>query len=172
MHRGYVKGVEQAARLLGRYEVGINVPQFFVDYHGTHYDFGALQGLGQFFLPSRVVQYAAVGLPVVTVWLSESSAHFLPAIPARDAQEALTRLEGVLNSAVVRKELGLLGQREVRAHFSGCARARFLESLLTGEVVAEHLGLHEREFAYRWWYGDAAVVAVSAGTSSRVVSHT
>jgi hypothetical protein len=78
MHRGYVKGVEQAARLLGRYEVGINVPQFFVDYHGTPYDFGALQGLGQFFLPSRVVQYAAVGLPVVTVGLSEPSAHFLP----------------------------------------------------------------------------------------------
>ena len=145
---------------------GYQYPAVFLDYQNTPYDFEHLHTLGHFFLPSRVVQYAAVGLPVVTVGLKEGSAHFPSTIPALDGEDALARLEGVLSSAHVRNELKALGQREVRSHFSGLARARFLEVLLCGELEGAHLGLHEREFAYRWWDGSNVDAAISASKSA------
>lgn len=153
MHRGYLETMAAAATTLSAYQVGINIPQFFADYQQTPYDFPGLKELGHFFLPSRVVQYAAAGLPVITLGPEEGSAHFPLALAVQSGEEALLCLDGVLSSAAVREELGHSGRVMVAAHFSGLARALFLTALLEGELLPDQLGLHEREFAYRWWDG-------------------
>lgn len=151
--RGHIDSVDEVARLLAGYAVGINIPQFFTDYAGTPYSFDGLSNLGHFFLPSRVVQYAAAGLPVVSIGLDGESAHFPLAIPVADGAAALTVLRGRLAEPNVRAALGDAGRKEVVDHFSGSARARFLVALFEGVIDPAQLSLHEREFAYRWWCG-------------------
>lgn len=155
MHRGYLKTIDSTVATLPQYQVGINIPQKFEDYHGSDYDFPELSSLGKFFLPSRVVQYAALGLPVLTIGLSSSLHHFSSSLVAETSAEALDRLDGVLSSQVIRRELADLGREEVCKHFSGFSRARFLVALLQGDLIPSQLGLHEREFAYRWFDGTA-----------------
>lgn len=63
---GYLQGEKEVATALGKARLGLNIPQFFSDYCGQAYDFPELADFGSFQFPSRVVQYAAIGLPILT----------------------------------------------------------------------------------------------------------
>ncbi|WP_193085974.1 glycosyltransferase [Halomonas sp. FME65] len=153
MHRGYLKTIDSTIATLPQYQVGINIPQNFEDYHGSNYDFLELSNLGKFFLPSRVIQYAALELPVLTIGVDSSPSHFTSSLVAENSAKALDCLNGVLSSTAMKQELAAHGRAEICKHFSGVSRARFLVALLQEDLTPSQLGLHEREFAYRWFGG-------------------
>jgi len=151
MHRGYLQTIDEVAGALTQYQVGINIPQFFRDYAGTSYDFDGLGGMGHFFIPSRVVQYAAAGLPVVCIGPNTASNHFPLVIQVDTAEQALGVLTGLLSRHEVRAAMSAASRAFVAANFSGLVRAKFLLALFSGHIDPAALGLHEREFAYTWW---------------------
>jgi hypothetical protein len=151
MHRGYLQTIDEVAGALAQYQVGINIPQFFRDYAGTSYDFAGLGDMGNFFIPSRVVQYAAAGLPVVSIGPNTVSNHFPLALQVKTAEQALGVLTGLLSQHGVRAAISAASRAHVVANFSGLVRAKFLVALFSGHIDPATLGLHEREFAYGWW---------------------
>lgn len=153
MHRGYLHSIDEVSNALSQYQIGINIPQFFRDYTAPPYAFDGLGSMGHFFVPSRVVQYAAAGLPVVSIGQNIASNHFPMAILADTAEDALMLLNGLLSRKEVRTPISNASRMHVEANFSGLARAKYLVALLTDQIEASVLSLHEREFAYTWWGG-------------------
>lgn len=152
--RGELYGVEAMRALLPRFTAGLNMPQNFADYAGTGYDFPGLGGLGGFDLPSRVIQYAAIGLPVISVGPSAASEHFLHALQADTIAAALAHSRHLRSAPHFASELSRQARTDVVDNFSSAARARFLVAVLSGDLSARQLDLHEREFAYRSFSGN------------------
>lgn len=154
--RGELYGVEAMRALLPRFTAGLNIPQNFADYTGTEYDFAGLRGLGGFDLPSRVIQYAAIGLPVISLGSDAGSEHFVHALQADTIADALAHLRHLRSAPQFATELSGLARTDVVDNFSAAARARFLVAVLSGDLSARQLDLYEREFAYRTFSGKNA----------------
>lgn len=155
MCRGELVGVEALAAVLPCYRLGLNLPQRFADYAGTEYDFPGLAELGSFDLPSRVTQYAAIGLPVVTL-SSDATRHFPAALTTVDVDEIRAMLANLAQHQEALNSASVEGRRLVERHFSAEARARFLLALVQGEVQPARLSASDREFAYRWFPGEVS----------------
>lgn len=71
MHGGFIREAylhtQRVSEVLSKAKIGISIPQFFLEYNGLDYDYPELAGLGYFQFPSRVIQYAASGLPIAAV---------------------------------------------------------------------------------------------------------
>ena len=71
MHGGFIKEAylhtQRVSEVLSKAKVGVSIPQFFSEYKGLNYDFPELARLGYFQFPSRVIQYAASGLPIAAI---------------------------------------------------------------------------------------------------------
>lgn len=154
IHRGELHGVDAIRAVLPRYVAGLNIRQQFVDYTGTEYDFDGLASLGGFDLPSRVIQYASIGLPVVSLGADAASIHFPHALQADDIHVAMSLVDRMRSSPAMAAEVSARARADVVNHFSARARARFLVALLRGNVRPGELGLQEREFAYQSFQGD------------------
>lgn len=155
MCRGELVGVDALAAVLPCYRLGLNLPQRFADYAGSDYDFPGLAELGSFDLPSRIPQYAAVGLPVVTL-SDEATRHFPALLTAADADGIRIKLGELARDRQALNSASLEGRRLVERHFSADARARFLLALARGEVQPAQLSASDREFAYRWYPGEVS----------------
>lgn len=149
IHRGELHGPDALRAVLPGFTAGINLPQRFSDYAGTPYDFDGLAALGSFDLPSRVLQYAAIGLPVITLASDPPSAHFAPVLHATDMDMALAMLDRLQSDPDAARELSARARAEVEANFSAEARARFLVDLFRGALRPRDMDLAQREFAYQ-----------------------
>jgi hypothetical protein len=153
IHRGELHGIGAISANLPRFFAGLSIAQRFADYAGTPYDFAGLAGLGHFELPSRVIEYASLGLPVLVLGTAPSE-HFPEMARADDVQHAVAlsnRLAAAPDEAMA---LSARGRRRVVAHFSGAARARFLSALLSGQAAPARMDLAAREFSYLEYQGE------------------
>jgi hypothetical protein len=148
MHRGELYGVDAIRAVMPRFAAGLNIPQCFADYAGTEYDFDGLAALGGFDLPSRVTQYAAMGVPVISLGRNAASSHFPWALQADDVIAALAVAKRLRSSPAFATEISEHARTAVVEHFSAAARAQFLVALFEGEVRPRELDMHEREYAY------------------------
>lgn len=148
IHAGELHGVDAMRAVMRNFVAGLNIAQRFADYAGTAYDFPGLAGLGGFDLPSRVPQYAAVGLPVISLD-SAPSAHFRHSLAAPDVAAALRIAERLRSSPDEALALSRRARAHVEAHFSAASRARYLEALVDGRIRVADLDLSEREFGYQ-----------------------
>jgi polysaccharide pyruvyl transferase CsaB len=110
--------------------VAISVPQRFADYRGHRFDFAELSGLGSFELPSRVVQYAAAGLPVVSLDPSGPSAALPEMRVAADAGELGAELRRLLADRDEREALGRATRERFERRLTAGRRVELLERLL------------------------------------------
>ncbi len=150
--KGRVEGTEATVATLSRYRVGLNMAQHFPDYLGSPYHFSGLAMLGHFFLPSRVLQYAAVGLPTLTVQAGEYDVGHYPAgLHAGDLGEARRQLGRLLADPDLLRKISRAGRADVERYFSASSRARMLEHLLLKDVDVQGLTLHEKEYLYKWF---------------------
>lgn len=147
VHRGELHGVDAIRSVLPLFAAGLNIAQRFRDYAGTPYDFPGLAALDGFDLPSRVLQYAATGLPVVT--LGPPSRHFPAMLAAPDAAAAVRLVDGLRADPARGRELSAQARSDVERHFSAAARARCLAALFAGDLVPARLGIDAREHAFR-----------------------
>jgi Helicase associated domain/Glycosyl transferases group 1 len=128
--RGYLREREEISGVLGRSRVGITLSQRFSDYAGHPYDYPGLAGLGSFDLPSRVVQYAASGVPVLAL-SNDPCASFPEAIVATDRAELISRAAALLSDRERRLELSEATHRRFEQSFSADSRARALVELVS-----------------------------------------
>lgn len=136
LHGGVIKDINNTEKLVSKtfcnFKIGLNIPQHFSDYADSVYSFKGLEKLGSFQIPSRVVQYAASGMPILS--FGNTLNGLLPgAICVNSQEEAAKKLE------VLRDADRLLSlSREVHASFkrfySATIRAKFLLALLDGSL--------------------------------------
>jgi hypothetical protein len=142
---------DEIIRTIGQYRLSINLTQSFDTYAQTGYDFAGLALLGQFFLPSRVVQYAALGVPTLTIQAGEyDPMHYPPGLRARNFAEAKSMIASALASP---ERLGVLSkaarQYAVR-HFDADSRAALLDAVCRDTLRAQDLSDYEQNYIYKW----------------------
>jgi len=140
LHGGIVKDVNNDQRLVSKtfanFKLGLNIPQLFSKYCGSPYDFPGLKKLGEFQVPSRVVQYAASGLPIISFGKSLETI-FPGAICVEDMDQATRALE-VVQDVDRLLEISRTTHRTFVRHYSAQERARFLLELIRGESGSCH----------------------------------
>ncbi|QCU78355.1 hypothetical protein E7744_09395 [Citricoccus sp. SGAir0253] len=130
---GFLDTDAEVVRAGSRARVALNIPQFFRDHRGLRTWFPGLEGLGFFDLPSRVVQYAAMGLPTISVVPGESR---VPAFPELVVCESVGAADEWIAEALRDGRLPGLGERVLDRFdrsFSAAARVLALESLMTDD---------------------------------------
>lgn len=149
IHRGELHGVDAIRSVLPLFAAGLNIPQRFRDYAGTAYDFPGLAELGTFDLPSRVLQYAAAGLPVVTLGEAAASPHFPETLAAADIGAAVRAVDALRAEPGLAAALSARARADVVRHFSARARAGCLAALFGGDLDPAGMDATAREHAYR-----------------------
>lgn len=127
---GYLDTREEVLDAAARSRLAVSMPQVFADHRGTPTWFDGLDALGVFDTPSRIVQYAAMGLPVVSLQPDGSSPLGLPEVTVvRDPKALQETVRDLLSSPTRLEELADGLHRRFREHFSASSRAMAIESL-------------------------------------------
>jgi hypothetical protein len=161
IHGGFLEqGNEDPGSLsavLATAKIGLNLPQFFATYSGSKYDFPELAEFHHFPLPSRVIQYAATGLPIVSFAGTLDNPDFPELVECESRDRLEARLRELLASPERLDALSLATHRRFRERFSADSRARFLEVLV--EDPSRRLGMSAHERARWYWDFSGAVDA-------------
>lgn len=131
--RAKVRGrlsVDGIISTIPKYRIAVSVAQTFSTYAQTEYDFPGLDKLGQFFLPSRVIQYAALGMPIITIQPSDyDPMHYPPGLHARDFDEAKLMLAKVTESPERLNLLSTAARQYAVRNLSADSRARLINQV-------------------------------------------
>ncbi|CTQ54745.1 polysaccharide pyruvyl transferase CsaB [Roseibium album] len=127
---GYLDSEADIAATLGQARLGFNIPQIFSDYHGHQYDFDGLARLGSFEFPSRVIQYAAVGLPVVTFGQVQAPATFPEMLASTEIGDIANIVRELLADNDMCSDLSRATYSRFQSSFSADSRAGFIEAIL------------------------------------------
>lgn len=130
---GLIEDPVELARCSARGRFGLNISQRFADYEGTIFDFPGLAELGEFPLPSRVVQLASAGVPVLALVASSRAAAdlavlFPPVVVIEDAEQVADVIASHDEAALA--ELSGTTRAWCEQHYRPAARARFLHAVL------------------------------------------
>lgn len=129
---GYLDSDAEVVNAGARAQVAINIPQFFRDHRGLPTWFPGLDELGYFEFPSRVVQYIAMGLPVVSVIPGQQRFQSLPEMMVvGDIAEADRVVSELVGGDL--KTLSQASERRFSMNFSAYARVLAFESLTTDD---------------------------------------
>jgi hypothetical protein len=145
IHAGQLDKSVDLATAIRRARLGLNISQQFRDYSGTRFDFPGLADLGEYIMPSRVLQFAAVGVPIITLQLDPGhdwNTLFPEVIKIKDQSELASVVAGLSPDHGQLRALSHATNVRFRRHYSAQSRARFLEELLTSNVLH---GLDHRE---------------------------
>ena len=154
LHAGELHGIDAMLAVLPLFRAGLNLPQRFAEYAGSGYDFPGLAALGTFDLPSRVVQYAALGLPVITLDERPPSDSFPCSLHAEDIEAALRLSDQLAADPDAARALSLRARVDVESNFSAISRARLLAALLSGELDPGAMLPEARATCYRNFPGN------------------
>ena len=147
----FVDDHAQVVAALAGARVGISLAQRFSDYGGHRFDFPGLAALGSFELPSRVVQYAATGLPALSIDPSGTSSALPEMVVARDRDALVADLQRLLADTDGLAELGRRTRERFERRLSAERRAELLERLLEDPEGWRGLTVPERATL---WHAD------------------
>lgn len=146
---GFLDGSKAISDALSGARCAVSIPQFFQDYKDSKYDFPGLSDLGFFEIPSRVVQYAAAGLPVFTMTNQPSISSFPELITFRDSNELTSKARTIIDDIECLKQLSERTHQRFVKDFSAKSRAEFIEFLITTKINLRDLNTQERAFLFR-----------------------
>jgi hypothetical protein len=130
IHAGYLS-IEEMPAALRRFRVGFSMAQSFAVRDKLH--FRALPQFGEYFFPSRLVLYAAVGIPTVSLTLPGHPPPF-PGVRTATDRDGLVE---VIRELIDDREALLAASAEMSAQFREClaadTRVAMLLSLAEGE---------------------------------------
>ena len=142
---------DQIIQTIGQYRLSINLAQSFDTYAETDYDFAGLGLLGQFFLPSRVVQYAALGVPTLTIQAGEyDPMHYPPGLRARNFSEAKSLIATALASPERLDLLSQAARQYAVRHLDADSRAHLLDAVSRNALRAQDISDYEQNYLYKW----------------------
>lgn len=153
LHAGVLSSDAEVADLLARTRIGVNIPQRFADYAGSRHDFPQLAGLGEFVTPSRVVQYAATGVPQVTYRHTEPADDEAPGVVVRAGEDLGAALRDLLADPDRQAELSRAGYEWFRRWYTADSRARLVEELVVNPGTVSWLDRTSRARLYRLYEG-------------------
>lgn len=135
IHAGVAPDDRSLARACVRGRWGLNISQRFVDYAGTRFDFPGFADLGEYSMPSRIVQLAALGVPTVSLVGSEQAAQsmarlFPPVVSVRAAAELTALVTGTCEDLEALHTSSADMHTWFSHHYTASARARFLEQVI------------------------------------------
>lgn len=118
-----------------RARLAINIPQLFEDHRGLDTWFDGLGALGSFQFPSRIVQYAAMGIPTVSLQpgTAQSSTVFPELRLVGSIRELKRESVDLLADECALKELSRAMHRRFLRSFSADSRVLALESLMVDD---------------------------------------
>lgn len=120
---GYLDSDREVVQAAARAKLAINIPQYFSDHSGLPTWFAGLDALGTFQYPSRVIQYAAMGLPIVSVTPDRSDYDTFPELQTVSSVDKIDEMvEGLLSSESRLSELSTETHNRFRSHFSAHSR--------------------------------------------------
>lgn len=131
---GFLDSEAEVADAARRAQVALNIPQFFRDHRGQPTWFPGLDELGYFDLPSRVIQYAAMGLPTVSVVPGAPHSPAYPELEVRGSIQEADRWVGEVLASGRLPELSSRTLDRFDRSFSAGARVLALESLMRDDA--------------------------------------
>lgn len=167
---GYLDSDAEVVNAGARARVALNIPQFFADHRGLPTWFPGLDRLGFFEYPSRVIQYLAMGLPVVSIIPGRPRFESLPEMlvveDVAEADQTVARL--------VDGDIGALSdasEQRFARNFSADARVLAFEALV-GDDSWRGLDPLERNLWFTQFDGSAVGEAGVTTRSRESVSIT
>jgi polysaccharide pyruvyl transferase WcaK-like protein len=160
---GVLEQEAEIAEALGKGRIGFNIPQIFADYAGHRYAFEGLARLGSFEFPSRVVQYAAVGLPVLTYGRFRPPDTFPEMLTAANVPALHDLVRRTLAEPEALAERAEATANRFNASFSALARAKFLERIIAAPETVLEASLEDRARMFAEPSGDDSVVPPDPG---------
>jgi hypothetical protein len=133
-HAGIHGGVldrEQIPEAIRRFRVAINMSQSFVGIK-DRYSFRALDRFGEFFFPSRLVLYAATGVPTVSLGMAGAGPPFPSVAMAASRSELIEHVRALLDDREGLLAASRQGRREFKACLSAETRVALLLALVGG----------------------------------------
>lgn len=130
---GYLDSDAEVVDAASRARLALNVPQYFKDHKGLPTWFDGLDELGTFQYPSRVIQYAAMGLPILSVTPDSDDYRTFPEITCVPEFSAVDDAAARL---LVEQDLEALSRathERFYRHYSADSRALALESIVTDD---------------------------------------
>lgn len=152
IHAGKAESPSDLAKAAARGRVGLNLSQRFKDYAGTRFDYPRMAEFGEFSLPSRVVQLAAIGVPVVSlVATSSGERDLVDLFPEATAVRSSGEVESFVRGHDIDqlRDLSNAVHARYRADFTADRRAEFLEALLTADRSSAFAPVRTRAVAFR-----------------------
>jgi hypothetical protein len=130
IHGGVLERPEIPAAIRD-FRVAINMSQSFVGIK-DRYSFRALDRFGEFFFPSRLVLYAATGIPTVSLGMPGADPPFASVTTAAGRPELIDRIRALLSDREALLTASRLGRREFEGCLSAETRVALLMALLDG----------------------------------------
>lgn len=152
IHGGFIREAylhtERVSEVLSRAKIGISIPQFFSEYNGLDYDYPELAGLGYFQFPSRVIQYAASGLPIAAVGDSRMKEAFPEIFVGSNIAELRTYIEKIANNY----EFAIMESEKIvhrfQRNYSALSRAVMLADLCQNLPKLQTLSTKKRSMLF------------------------
>lgn len=148
IHGGFIREAyihtERVTQVLSKAKIGLSIPQFFTEYNGLHYDFPELASLGYFQFPSRVIQYAASGLPIAAVGDSRVTEVYPNIFVAKTVTELEPFIEKVVSDEKYAMEVSSNILKTFRESYSALSRAEMLVAIFKDLEKYQSLDVHSR----------------------------
>lgn len=146
--------------------IGINIPQNFNDYLDTELWYDELRSLKTFEIPSRLPQYGAMGLPMVSLEPQRSSLPFETVLIAKSVKELTDKVSSLLESPRELEKLSEATNAEFRRHYSAASRVKAIEHLLSSGDEWKSWDIPRRHSWYKEFDGTADDLQIGASSPS------
>lgn len=161
IHGGFIREAylhtERVSEALSKAKVGISIPQFFSEYNGLDYDFPELANLGYFQFPSRVIQYAASGLPIVAI----GDNRMKEAYPEIYVASSISELENYISRITNDYSFALQESNKIlnrfQKNFSALSRALMLVDLVKNLDMFKSKDVKQRSLLFLEYNADYQV---------------
>ena len=162
-HLGRLESTRELSLAAPRFSFGLSFSQQMSQYYSTVYDSAAVRAVEQFPIPSRIVQYMSLGLPVVSRDVSNFLIEVFPEIIHAPTPKDAMAVASDLTTADRRSlSLKLIERREMS--FSARVRAQLLVSLIENSEWRKW-GVESRAYAFT----TASEVDLSGGKHAPVL---
>lgn len=141
---GYLKTNHEVAKVLGKSRCALNIPQLFCDYQEHEYDFPELAAMSHFQFPSRVIQYAAVGIPILSQEPRGVPETFPELITFKNRDEFIKKAIELVHDEAHLHNISRATHTRFERSFSAESRAMLLEELITDAETWRQQSIHKR----------------------------
>lgn len=153
IHGGFIREAylytQRVSEVLSKAKVGVNIPQFFTEYDGLDYDFPELRNLGYFQFPSRVIQYAASGLPIAAIGDNRMKEVYRAIFVAKQVSEFKDYIATICNDVDFALSESKQVLTEFQKYFSSLSRALMLVDLISNLQSLQQLDTYQRSVMFR-----------------------